>query len=167
MNFKEQTLIYADKNSEYPENTRYSDEDAEAIFEDVIGFVRSYKTPERSGLTSSYHHKWNTTPNPEGEVQKGARMQPVIDAQWSDIPKEIEDIIKQLWILNELGNDRYILKESLNSLVDTWNNGYRVEEWTGSEYVKVNIDTMQLAAYILEQFPDIDPETEVWIHWWW
>lgn len=161
MEYVEQKLTYMDDESEYPENGRFDQETKDRIFDDPRAYMDQYVF-EKSGITSSFHHKWHTTPNPE-PVAPGARMQRVIEAQWTDCPKEVEDVVRKLWRFNELGNNNYFLSESIFSLLELWTAGYRVD----FDYEDRDIDTRPLIAYILESFPDIEPEDEVWIHWWW
>lgn len=98
---------------------------------------------EWSGKTSSYHHKWNDTPNPEGE-NEGLRKVWFLDAQWSTCPVEVEDEVKELWKDYELGNDHYMIKRSANDLVE---------------------DYPAITQYIREH--GIPDNEDVVIHWWW
>ena len=100
---------------------------------------------EYSGKTSSYHHKWNDTENPD-DVNKAVRKVWFLDAQWSDCPIEVEDEVKKLWSDYDLGNDNYILKYS--------------HKWHGLDYPII-------AQYIKEQIPNLPDDEEVIIHWWW
>ena len=68
-----------------------------------------------SGKTSSYHHKWHDTPNPEVE-EAGFREVWVLDAQWSDCPVEVYEEVRKLWQEYERGNDHYIIKMTLDDL---------------------------------------------------
>ncbi|WAX21929.1 hypothetical protein [Stenotrophomonas phage RAS14] len=100
-----------------------------------------------SGKTSSYHHKWNDTPNPD-DVNAGFREVFYLDAQWSTCPIEVEDEVRKMWDEYELGNDCYIIHSSLEKLV-------KQDKYHA---------TIQ---YITEQKPDIDPKALILIHWWW
>jgi len=65
-----------------------------------------------SGKTSSFHHKWHDTPNPE-KVSTGFRKMWVLDAQWSDCPIEVYEEVQNLWQEYERGNDYYIIEMTL------------------------------------------------------
>lgn len=70
------------------------------------------------------------------------RQQWVLDAQWSDLPVEVEAQVKEAWQDYELGNDGYIFK-------------YRVGE---NDYPLIDEWCLQQGV----------PEDEiVWVHWWW
>lgn len=98
-----------------------------------------------SGKTSSYHHKWNDTPNSPNE-KLGFRKVWFLDAQWSTCPIEVEKEVRSLWQSYELGNDNFIVKTYLSDLDE--------------EYVAIR-------QYILEMQPDIGEEELIIIHWWW
>lgn len=102
-----------------------------------------------SGKTSSYHHKWNNTPNPDG-VDKGLRKVWFLDAQWSDCPVEVEDEVKALWVRYNLGNDRYMFKTTRKELI---------------EEISQSIKVDYIVQYLAEQ--GVSDECEVVIHWWW
>jgi hypothetical protein len=101
-----------------------------------------------SGKTSSFHHKWNDTPNPP-DVKSGFRKVWFLDAQWSDCPIEVYDEVKKLWQAWELGNDNYIIKTDMATLT---------EEIEHTEAIR---------QYILEKEPEIGYEDKILIHWWW
>ena len=61
-----------------------------------------------SGRTSTYEHKhgnaWEKTPfagNPAVTTMR------VVNAQWSNMPVEVENDVKSLWRYCEFGNDNY------------------------------------------------------------
>lgn len=99
-----------------------------------------------SGKTSSYHHKWHNTPNPE-DVNKGFRKVWLLDAQWSDCPIEVENEVKDLWDDYECGNDKYVIKSSLSLLIEQ--------------------KRLVLVQYVQEQCPNIEENELILIHWWW
>lgn len=112
-----------------------------------------------SGKTQSYHHKWNTTPNPE-YVDKGFKKVWMLDAQWSDCPVEVAEEVIKVWQSRELGNDNYIINTSLENLEEAHNdfilsNGEEGENWEV---------TLQ---YIKEQAPDLDKKDTILIYYWW
>lgn len=63
---------------------------------------------EFSGKTSCYEHKhgedWKESPN---AGQEAVQMKKIIEAQWSNMPIEIYEIVQQLWRLWGLGNDYF------------------------------------------------------------
>lgn len=99
-----------------------------------------------SGMTSSYHHKWNTTPNPPG-TEAGIRKVWFLDAQWSTCPREVEDEVRALWRDWELGNDNYLIKTCIGDLE---------EQGDGTKAIR---------QYLREA--GIGEEELVIIHWWW
>lgn len=106
-------------------------------------------------ITTSYHHKWNKTPNPEG-VDPGFSMKPFFSAQWSDMPNNVADVIKKMWQDAELGNDHYILRQSIADMI----------EWMSySEEMREPLKL--LIAYIYQQYPDVKPDEELLFHYWW
>lgn len=109
------------------------------------------KKIEWSGKTSSYHHKWHNTPNPE-DTKAGVRKVFYLDAQWSTCPIEVEDQVKALWRWKELGNDRYMIHCTIEDL----------EEWVAEGY-DGKIDA--ITQYLHEQ--GVGDSDEVIIHWWW
>jgi len=106
---------------------------------------------EWSGKTSSFHHKHNTTPNPPG-VPAGLRKVWFMDVQWSTCPIEVYDEVRELWNMWELGNDNYIIKTSIEELVELGEE----EEATSTRAIR---------QYIAEH--DIPSNETVIIHWWW
>ena len=98
-----------------------------------------------SGKTSSYHHKWNTTPNPD-DTPKGFRKVWYLDAQWSDCPIEVENQVKEMWESWGLGNDSSVIKTNLSDLEADW---------------------PIVAQYVKEQEPEITEDELILIHWWW
>ena len=98
-----------------------------------------------SGKTSSYHHKWNDTPNPP-DTLSGFRKVWFLDAQWSDCPIEVETEVKKLWKDYSLGNDNFILKSDVQDLME---------------------DYPVILQYVKEKEPDIKDDEKIIIHWWW
>lgn len=71
-----------------------------------------------------------------------------IDAQYgSKLPESVYEEINQIWEDNELGNDFYMYKTSLENLVEC--------------------DCPNLITYIKEQEPNINPQEYIIIHWSW
>lgn len=101
-----------------------------------------------SGRTSSYSHKHAGWEERQPDGPKAVRKVTFVDAQWSDMPVEIESIIKNLWRRYELGNDHYILKSSINDLL---------ESDTDSD--------LPLIDYLREQ--GVADDEQIIIHWWW
>ncbi len=124
---------------------------------------------EYSGKTSSYHHKWNDTPNPEGE-ESGLRKVWFLDAQWSDCPIEVEEQVKDMWRFWDCGNDKYIIKTSVEDLLETIES-YEGDgpymrklvdgEWTDKHVLKVDYVIQYIRSY------GIADDERVIIHWWW
>ena len=121
-----------------------------------------------SGITSSYHHKWNTTPNPP-DTEAGFRKVWYLDAQWSTCPIEVENQVKDLWRLHELGNDRYMIKSSIERLLEDGAGDVDVEQWDNenSKWSKGILKTDAIVQWIREQAPEIKDDELILIHWWW
>ena len=100
-----------------------------------------------SGKTTSFHHKWNDTPNPEN-VDKAFKKVWFLDAQWTDCPVEVEMEVIELWKDYELGNDNCVVKTSISSLEEMEN-------------------YPTIIKYILNCEPDIKHDDQILIHWWW
>ncbi len=121
-----------------------------------------------SGKTTSYHHKWNDTPNPP-DVEAGFRKVWFLDAQWSTCPVEVEGQVKDLWRLNGLGNDRYVLRTSITDLLEYEIDKCDVEQWDSAniKWQKVKLKTNAIVQWIKEQAPEIKDDELILIHWWW
>jgi len=119
-----------------------------------------------SGKTASYHHKMFDTPNPP-YIKNALRKILFLDVQWTNCPIEVEDQVRDLWRLHELGNDNYILKESIESLIEYETNNVMVEQWDNKEikYKEVPLKTDAIVQYLREQ--GVKDDEQVIIHWWW
>ena len=130
---------------------------------------------EWSGRTSAYVHKhepWqgadlSGTPN-------GVRKVYFLDAQWSTCPIEVEEQVKDLWRMYDLGNDRYMLRRSINDLLDDASPeaGNMVEHWHWGPTKEEQLGWVEQPAcfdaivqYLREQ--GVPDDEEVIIHWWW
>lgn len=96
----------------------------------------------------------------------------VLDAQWTDLPKDIEDIISNLWGYHGLGNDNYMLRRSINNFVDQEKDGFECEQWFWGEtqeeqkgWVVSSCSLQPLIDYLREK--EIPDDEEIIIHWWW
>lgn len=89
----------------------------------------------------------------------------VLNAQWTDIPEEVEAQVQALWRFKEFGNDHYIFIGSIDDLVDLGFNEPLVEEWIDGSWKQVPLKTDLLVEY-LKGKGVLDNET-VYIHWWW
>lgn len=105
-----------------------------------------YKLIQWSGKTSSYHHKWHDTPNPENDNEPALTKVWVLNAQWTNCPIEVEDEVRKIWVNSDLGNDTSIYKTTLQELI---------------------YDYPIIAQYIIEQNLDIQEKDLLFIHWWW
>lgn len=130
-------------------------------------YFKSLPEPVFSGKTSSYHHKWNDTPNPEG-AEKGLREVKWLDAQWTDCPIEVEDAVKRMWEWFELGNDHCFFRISLKDIKSYLDkNDAEVRDRVDGEWTMVPLNPLPIAQYILSVYPDIDEDEQVYVHWWW
>lgn len=67
------------------------------------------------------------------------------DAQWSDLPKEVEDEVRHLWKDYELGNDNYMVKREL-------------DDELFEDYPKI---------YLWCKYRGVQEGEQIIIHWWW
>jgi hypothetical protein len=124
-----------------------------------------------SGICSAYEHKLvkagQDIPKLAENTLPAVRKAWVLDAQWSDCPVEIEKIVRQLWRLNELGNDRYLLKMSIDDMEEGHDEGDTSEVWKGMPdgWQQEKIDYVKLAAYLRSK--GVADDDVVWFHWWW
>lgn len=72
-----------------------------------------------SGKTTSYHHKWNNTPNPP-DVKDCIQKVTLFDVQWSNCPIEVETEVRKLWNNWELGNDYYYAEWNHEEMKDDY-----------------------------------------------
>lgn len=103
--------------------------------------------------TSSYHHKWHDTPNPDN-VDQALKQVWVLDLQWSNCPEELEREAKYIWECWSLSNDYCYKQFTLKDL--------KLEH---------SLDLPLINKYILEQIEvrnlDIKEDENILIHWWW
>lgn len=79
------------------------------------------------------------------------RSQKVMDVTWSDCPEEINNIVRDMWIRAELGNDNYVLK---------------IKDWEDLEYdIPDQAKRERFKEYLTSE--GIKDGESVWIHWWW
>ena len=106
------------------------------------------------------------TPNPP-YIKNALRKILFLDVKWTNCPIEVEDQVRDLWRLHELGNDNYILKESIESLIEYETNNVMVEQWDNKEikYKEVPLKTDAIVQYLREQ--GVKDDEQVIIHWWW
>lgn len=61
-----------------------------------------------SGVTTAYPHKHHPDEPLPPDTPKALRKEWFLDAQWTDLPVEVENDIKRLWRARKLGNDDYM-----------------------------------------------------------
>ena len=83
----------------------------------------------------------------------------VLNAQWTDCPKEVKDEIREIWSHYELGNDNYIWKTSIADLLE--NQKEQAEEECGWMCPPSPNLITYLRAHSLSE------DEEVWLHYWW
>ena len=100
------------------------------------------------------------------------KKQWVLDAQWTDCPVDVEEVIKNLWRTYELGNDHYMLRISIKDLQEKEDSGYEAEKWFWGEkdedkkgWITVPSSLMPLIQYIRDA--GIPDDEQIIIHWWW
>lgn len=98
------------------------------------------------------------------------KKQWVLDAQWTDCPPEIEEIVKALWRQLEFGNDHFMFRTSARDLAD-WdleNETFEPAPELGEhrhKWVKRPMDITPLVEYIKQA--GIPEDEQIIIHWWW
>lgn len=108
-----------------------------------------------SGYTSLHDHKWAKRKGeeppaiPEG-ANPGVKKVWMLDAQWSTCPVEVENQVKLLWQAYELGNDHYMIKISIDDLLEQHSD---------------EKPTDLIVQYLREN--GVPDEDNVIIHWWW
>jgi hypothetical protein len=126
------------------------------------------QSAEEEGITKEEWLKNNTPADTKDCIQKVT----FFDVQWSSCPVEVENVVKQLWRLYELGNDHYMLRRSINDLielndqefeVDHWDDKLWAEEKKGWRKVPLKVDI--LIEYLRSR--GIPDDEEIIIHWWW
>ena len=129
---------------------------------------------EFSGKTSCYEHKrgddWKESP---GAGQESVQMKKIIEAQWSNMPIEIYEIVQQLWRLWELGNDYFYQPITPNDVREQGEDGIILgEEWRWGEtqeeklgWVMVSVDVKPLADWM--ESKGIESDEKVLLHYWW
>ena len=105
--------------------------------DDVEGFIKSLG--EYS--TTLSHPQDGTVLNPNSSVKKVW----FLDAQWSDLPREVENEVKQLWRDYGLGNDHSICKREM-------------DDELFEDYPKI---------YLWCKYKGIPEGEKILIHWWW
>ncbi len=107
------------------------------------------------------------------------KKQWVLDAQWTDCPEDVETVIKHLWRYYELGNDNYMLRRSINDLLEMTDDHedesvieITVEQWFWGEtdeekkgWVEAPASLTPLIQYLREK--GIADDEQVILHWWW
>lgn len=131
---------------------------------------------EWSGKTSAYAHKhgdFRDNPVPQN-TPNGVRKITVLDAQWTTCPIEVYNEVSDLWRAQELGNDRYIYKTSIEGLEELGSEDYpyMVKHWYWGEtqeeqrgWVEEPGSVALIIKYLREQ--GVTENENVWIHFWW
>lgn len=138
-------------------------------------------TLEYSGRTTAYEHKheegWqaNTFAGPNA-----LRDVAVIEAQWSNMPIEVEQDVKDIWRYLDFGNDNYYWKTSIYDILEMLKDeghgvGLDVERFitppAGESYgdnygwQPYNTKLEYLLQWMEEQ--GLEETESVLIHWWW
>lgn len=124
---------------------------------------------EYCGRTASYSHKFDDWKDKPADGHPALSKQWFLDVQWSDLPVEVEGVVKSLWRLHELGNDKYIIKTSLESLHEWYvlDGPVQVQVWKGMPdgWVKEDFDVSPLTKYLEDQ--GVKVGEQIIIHWWW
>ena len=104
-------------------------------------------TTEYSGRTSAYSHKFDDWKEKPSNGVAAISKVTLIEAQWSDMPVEVEEDVKRIWQSWEFGNDHYYFSITLEEL-----------ETEYPEYDK-------LIVWLNEK--GVEKQENLLIHWWW
>lgn len=141
----------------------YTEKEIEDIFKNPVEFIKAMGVPEYGDKTSSYHHKWHDTPNPDN-VKRGLRLAWFLDAQWSDCPQEVYEAVREMWKWWEYGNDHYAEFTSIATLMDSYLSYCEDDLIKHSQIAK---HLLTIIRYIVAKAPDIDADDDVIIRFWW
>lgn len=124
-------------------------------------------TLEYSGRTSAYEHKhgdaWKETPGAGREAISTIKL---IEAQWTNMPVEVETAVVAAWHYLEYGNDIYYWKTSLESIRDLGKEGRCVDrDFNGKQWIETPNDLGYLIQWLEEQ--GVEENEKLLIHWWW
>ena len=119
-----------------------------------------------SGRTTLHKHKFNGW---EDKLvfetdNKALKTVKFLDVQWSICPIEVEDQVIDLWGLYEIGNDRFIIRTSINDLIEL-NNDIEIRKWINNNWVNIKLKTDAIIQYLREQ--NLKDDEQIIIHWWW
>ena len=136
-------------------NKIHTNETIISVYKDFYKLKDSQSIIEEgwSDKTSSYHHKWNDTPNPK-DVKPALKQVWVLDLQWSDCPEELEREAKYIWQSWSLGNDHCYKEFTLEDL----KSDYSTDLPLINKYISEQIEFRNL---------DIKEKEQILIHWWW
>lgn len=136
-------------------NKIHTNETIISVYKDFYKLKDSQSIIEEgwSDKTSSYHHKWNDTPNPI-DVNPALKQVWVLDLQWSDCPEELQREAKYIWQSWSLGNDHCYKQFTLEDL----KSDYSTDLPLINKYISEQIEIRNL---------DIKEKEQVLIHWWW
>ena len=136
-------------------NKIHTNETIISVYKDFYKLKDSQSIIEEgwSDKTSSYHHKWNDTPNPK-DVNPALKQVWVLDLQWSDCPEELEREAKYIWQSWSLGNDHCYKQFTLEDL----KSDYSTDLPLINKYISEQIEFRNL---------DIKEKEQILIHWWW
>ncbi|AGR47882.1 hypothetical protein PHIM7_178 [Sinorhizobium phage phiM7] len=120
-----------------------------------------------SGRTTSYSHKFADWQNRAPDGEPGIRTVWFLDVQWSTCPVEVQEQVVDLWRLNGLGNDKYMIKTSIIELAEMQDDGYEVDRFDSDkvQWTKGPLKVDAIIQYLEEHGVPI--KDQVIIHWWW
>ena len=114
-----------------------------------------------SGVTTAYFHVHSPDQPLPPDTPKALRKEWFLDAQWTDLPVEVEEDIKRLWAARELGNDDYMIRETPRTLAEAHTLIYS----DAGHYEDDPLNLTYLLQYLREQ--GVPDDEYVIIHWWW
>lgn len=92
-----------------------------------------------------------------------------LDAIWTDCPEPVIEQISQIWRMQELGNDHYIYKTTLDQLQELHDAKVMTRKWD-KEAVKwgeAPVETDLIIKWVKEKEPTLEGDIEFIIHYWW
>jgi hypothetical protein len=84
----------------------------------------------------------------------------IVEAQWSDIPEDVYEEIRDLWYANEYGNDHYYyswISEDFATAED--------DDWAEEVGIEDEYRYKKIAKYLRDN--GLGPNDKILIHYWW
>jgi len=124
-----------------------------------------------SGRTSAYPHKHGDWQNADlTGTPEALQTKKILYAQWTLCPVEVEDEIKNLWRMNEFGNDNFYYSTSINDLLEVVEGGATVREVyrdSKGNYQERQVPISLENLIYFARTNGLKEDEQFLIHWWW